>query len=157
MAGRVDQVQFVLVAVARDVAHADGARLDGDALLAFEVHRVEELRHHLALLDGVRHFQQAIGQRGLAVIDVRDDAEVADVPLVCHRFRSCVACSLEKAAGHRRTLLRPRCAVSVPGVPDMEKYTRFARPPTPSSPWKAGLLQSQEMVSKLNACSGKAA
>jgi hypothetical protein len=29
---------------------------------------------------------------------VRDDAEVADVRLICHGIRSCVACSLEKAA-----------------------------------------------------------
>ena len=36
--GRVDQVELVLVAVGGGVAHAHGLRLDGDALLALEVH-----------------------------------------------------------------------------------------------------------------------
>ena len=49
MAGRVDQVEFVGLAVARLVLHADGPGLDGDPLLALEVHRVEDLAHHLAL------------------------------------------------------------------------------------------------------------
>ena len=38
VAGRVDQVQLVLLAVCGGVAHAHGLRLDGDALLALEVH-----------------------------------------------------------------------------------------------------------------------
>jgi hypothetical protein len=43
-----------------------------------ELHRVEDLRRHLALVDGVGRLEQAIGQRRLPVVDVRDDAEVAD-------------------------------------------------------------------------------
>jgi hypothetical protein len=53
--------------------------LDRDALLALEVHRVEELLLHLALLDRLRVLEQAVGKGRLAVVDVRDDAEVADV------------------------------------------------------------------------------
>ena len=49
VAGGVDQVEFVGFAVARGVAHAHGAGLDGDALLALEIHRVEQLRLHLPL------------------------------------------------------------------------------------------------------------
>ena len=57
-------------------------RLDRDALLALEVHRVEHLLRHLALRERAGHLEQAVGQRGLAVVDVGDDAEVADVGLV---------------------------------------------------------------------------
>jgi hypothetical protein len=57
---------------------AHGAGLDGDPLLALEVHRVEHLRGHEALVDGVRHLQQPVRERRLSVVDVRDDAEVAD-------------------------------------------------------------------------------
>jgi len=33
---------------------------------------------HLALREGAGHFQQAVRQRGLAVVDVRDDAEISN-------------------------------------------------------------------------------
>ena len=53
-------------------------RLDGDAALALEIHRVEHLRLHLARLQRPGRLEKAIGQRRLAVIDVRDDGKVAD-------------------------------------------------------------------------------
>ena len=49
-----------------------------DAALALEVHRVEQLVVHLARGDGARDLQDAVGERRLAMIDVGDDAEVAD-------------------------------------------------------------------------------
>ena len=76
---RVDQVEHVPLAVARGVFHLDGVALDGDALLAFEVHVVEYLRLHLALVQGVGFFQQPVGQRAFAVVDVGDDAKIAYV------------------------------------------------------------------------------
>ena len=78
---RVDEVEAVDEAVARGVLEADGARLDGDPLLALEVHRVEHLAHHLAAVDRVRQLEQPVGERGLAVIDVGDDREVAQAVL----------------------------------------------------------------------------
>ena len=81
VAGRVDQVEPVGQAVARGVLEADGARLDRDALLALEVHRVEDLARHLAGVDRVGQLQQPVGERGLAVVDVGDDAEVAQAVL----------------------------------------------------------------------------
>ena len=78
VAGRVDQVERVGLAVGGVVVEAHGAGLDGDPLLALEVHRVEHLRLHEPLVDGVGHLQQPIGERRLPVVDVRDDAEVAD-------------------------------------------------------------------------------
>ena len=81
VAGRVDEVEAVGQAVARLVLEADGPRLDRDPLLALEVHRIEDLAHHLAALDRVRQLEQPVGERGLAVIDVRDDREVAQAVL----------------------------------------------------------------------------
>ena len=54
-------------------------RLDGDAALALEIHRVEHLRFHLARLQRAGQLEEAVGERRLAVIDVGDDGEVADV------------------------------------------------------------------------------
>jgi hypothetical protein len=53
--------------------------LDRDASLALEVERVEHLLLHLTLLQRPGRLDQAVGQRGLAVVDVRDDAEVANM------------------------------------------------------------------------------
>jgi hypothetical protein len=79
--GRVDEVQPVRLAVVGGVLEPHGAGLDRDALLALEVHRVEELAHHLPALDRVGLLQQPVGQRGLAVIDVRHDREVGQAIL----------------------------------------------------------------------------
>ena len=81
VAGRVDEVEAVDQAVVRGVLEADGPGLDRDALLALEVHRVEDLAGHLPGLDRVRHLEQPVGERGLAVIDVGDDREVAQALL----------------------------------------------------------------------------
>ncbi len=75
MAGRVDDVDQV-------VAPLDGAVLgaDGDAAFAFDLVVV-----HDAFLDvlvgaeGVRVAEDRIDQRGLAVVDVRDDRQITNL------------------------------------------------------------------------------
>ena len=79
---RIDQVEDVDLAVVGLVGQANRVRLDGDAALALEVHAVEDLRLHLARLERARHLEKAVGQRRLAVVDVGDDREVADVARV---------------------------------------------------------------------------
>ena len=81
VAGGVDQVQDV-VAVITPPGQPDGLALDRDAALTLDVHPVQVLGAHLAPFDDTGQLQHAVGQRGLAVIDVRDDAEVADHGLV---------------------------------------------------------------------------
>jgi hypothetical protein len=49
VAGRVDQVEVVDLP-SRPCTQRSGLRLDGDAALALDVHRVEHLRFHLAVL-----------------------------------------------------------------------------------------------------------
>jgi hypothetical protein len=54
--------------------------------LPLQLHVVEELRLGLAGGDGAGELQQAVGQRRLAVVDVGDDREIADVLVrVSHR------------------------------------------------------------------------
>ena len=83
MAGRVDEVEDVVLAVLRAVVEPDGLRLDGDAALALDVHRVEHLLLHLARREPAGHLDQPVGERRLAVVDMGDDREVADVFLRC--------------------------------------------------------------------------
>jgi hypothetical protein len=49
MARRVDQVERVGLAILGLVDQADGLRLDGDAALALDIHRIEHLLLHFAL------------------------------------------------------------------------------------------------------------
>ena len=50
--------------------------------LALEIHGVEDLRLHLARLQGAGELEEAIRQRRLAMVDVRDDREVPYVTLI---------------------------------------------------------------------------
>ena len=79
VAGGVDQVELVGFAVVRLVDHAHGVGFDGDAALALQVHGIEHLGLHLARGQRAGKLQQSVGERGLAVVNVRDDREVADV------------------------------------------------------------------------------
>ena len=84
VARRVDQVEHVGLAVLGGVVEPHRMRLDRDAALALEIHAVEHLRFHLARLQRPGELEKAVGQRRLAVIDVRDDREVTNVLLVDH-------------------------------------------------------------------------
>jgi len=75
---RVDEVQGIRVSVRSVVVERDGVRFDRDPALALEIHRIEQLLGHVALFDGVREFEKTIRKGRLPVVDVRDDAEVAD-------------------------------------------------------------------------------
>src|ERR1700756_475203 len=77
VAGSVDQIQPIGVAVFGYVMPPNAFRLDGDAAFALKVHGVQNLRRHFAFREATGHFDQAVGKRGFAVIDVRDDAEIS--------------------------------------------------------------------------------
>ena len=84
MARGVDEVQNIVLPIVRPVIEPDGARLDGNAALALEVHGIQDLVFHLALVDRVALLEKPIGQRRLAVVDVRDDGEISDLGKVGH-------------------------------------------------------------------------
>ena len=84
--GGVDEVKDVGLSVEGGVVELDGAGFDGDAAFAFEIHIVEQLVFHVALFHGAGQFEDTVGERGLAVVDVGDDGEIADVALSCGKF-----------------------------------------------------------------------
>jgi hypothetical protein len=84
MAGGVHEVQLVGLAVLGGVTEAHGLGLDGDAALALQLHRIEHLFAHLALGQAAAGLDQPVGQGRLAVVDMGDDREVADVRQVGH-------------------------------------------------------------------------
>ena len=82
VAGGVDQVQHVLLAVLRGIGHAHGLGLDGDAPLPLQLHAVQHLVGHVPLLHHARALQDAVRQGGFAVVDVGNDAKIADSALI---------------------------------------------------------------------------
>ena len=79
VAGRVDQVEVVDLAVLGRVFQRGGLRLDGDAALPLDVHRIEDLRIHLAVGEPAATLDDPVRQRALAVVDVGNDREISDV------------------------------------------------------------------------------
>src|SRR6185369_14909274 len=79
VAGGVDQVEDVILAVLGVVVQAYRLRLDGDTALALDIHRIEHLLLHFAQLQPAGELDQPVGQRGFAVVDVRDNGEIADI------------------------------------------------------------------------------
>ena len=84
MTRRVDEVQLVALPIFRVVVQRDALRLDGDAAFALERHRVEHLALHLTGVKPAAELDETVGQRRLAVVDMGDDREIADV---LHRFQ----------------------------------------------------------------------
>ncbi len=97
VAGSVDQVQRVVGAVPGAIGQRDRARLDRDAALLLELHVVEHLLVHLTRRNGAAPLEQAVRQRRLAVIDVRDDGEVANQGWVCHGRTGDISRLVEKS------------------------------------------------------------
>ena len=87
VSGRVDQVELVSLAILGRVHHPDRVGFDCDAAFALQVHGIEDLGLHLARGQRSGKLEQAVRQRGFAVVDVRDDGEIADLSGV-HELRA---------------------------------------------------------------------
>ena len=79
MAGGVDKVELVFLAVLGRIVHRHGARLNGDAALALQLHIIQNLRFHGALVHSLRLFQNAVCQGGFSVVDMGNDTKIADM------------------------------------------------------------------------------
>src|SRR5437763_317700 len=75
----IDEIQVVGLPVARSVLQRRGLRLDGDAALALQIHRIEHLLRHFALRQPAAALDETVCERRLAVIDMGDDRKIADV------------------------------------------------------------------------------
>ena len=108
MAGGIDQVERIGFAVLRLVVHMHGLALDGNAALTLQLHRVEHLLHHLALFKHARLFQQPVRQRGFAVVDMGNDAEIANFVHAFQSRLSSVPVQIGEAVSHAPINIRLR-------------------------------------------------
>ena len=86
---------------------------DGDAALALQVVGVHDaLGDLLVVAEDVALPEHGVDQRGLAVVDVRDDRDVADiVPAHCYEYGAAGPCADAQRA-ERYTVDRENCAKS---------------------------------------------
>ena len=84
MAWSVDEVEEVL-SIRALVGDGDRLCLDGNAALALEVHVIEDLILEVPERDRSRPKQDAVREGGLAVVDVGNDAKIANI-LLSHIF-----------------------------------------------------------------------
>merc|ERR1711965_1004631 len=86
MAGRVDEVELVGLTVTGGVVERHALRLDGDAAFALQIHGIQHLLLELAVGQPAANLNEAVRQGGFAVINVRDDGEIANVRNVGHVY-----------------------------------------------------------------------
>ena len=79
MPGRIDKIKLVLLAVHSCVIKGHTLRLNRNASLALQVHRIENLLCHFALSQTATVLNKSISQCRLPMIDVRDDRKIAYV------------------------------------------------------------------------------
>jgi len=80
----IDEIELVTLTVCRVVEQRNALSLDRDTALALERHGVEHLVLHLTGLEPSAELDEAVSQRRLTMVDVRDYREITDV---LHRFR----------------------------------------------------------------------
>src|SRR6185295_9829011 len=86
------------------VGQPDTLRLDRNAAFALDLHLVEELRALLASAHGTGQLEDPVGERALAVVDVRDDRKIANQVRVCRHpeFILCGSGGLARLSKSRR-------------------------------------------------------
>ena len=77
----VDHAERVFDAIERP-RHAHGLRFDGDAAFLLDVHAVEESVTHLTFRYDAAELQNTVRHRRLSMVDMRDDAEIANQRLI---------------------------------------------------------------------------
>ena len=73
VARRIDQIELIRLTIVGVIGNADGIGLDRNAALALDIHGVEQLRLHVAFVNGMGELEDAVADRGLAMINVRND------------------------------------------------------------------------------------
>src|SRR6516225_5082137 len=76
MPRRIQQVQPIRLTVLGRITHCDRMRLDRDAALPFEIHRIQQLILLFPLGDRAGGLEQTVRKRRLAVIDVSNNSKI---------------------------------------------------------------------------------
>ena len=79
MPRRVDQVEAIVAAVHGLIGQAHRLALDRDAAFPFDIHAVQNLVFEIAVRDDIGNLDQSIRKGRFTMIDMGDDAEIANM------------------------------------------------------------------------------
>ena len=79
MAGCINKIELIGFTVISLVIQGDAVRLDGDAAFPFQIHGIQHLLQHFSLGQAAAYLDKSVSQGGFAMIDMRDDREVANI------------------------------------------------------------------------------
>ena len=77
MARSIEQIEPVIVTVLCLIFHRHRMRFDRNTAFALQIHRIEQLVLSIAFRDRPGALQQTVGERCLAMVNMRDDAKIA--------------------------------------------------------------------------------
>ena len=83
MARRIDQVEHIVLPILCTIGKGDRLALDRDPPLVLNIHVVQDLILEVPGRNNTRILNQAVCQRRLSMVDVRDNAEI---PNIFHQF-----------------------------------------------------------------------
>ena len=76
---------MVVLTIVRVIGQRNRPRFDRDAPFPFDLHIIENLCFHIPLGDRLGLLKNPVCQRALPMVDVRNDAKIADIlSLICH-------------------------------------------------------------------------
>ena len=86
MAGSINQIQLIDLSVSCSIWHSHSLALDGDTPFLLDIHIIENLGlYRASCLHQTSPFDEPVGKSALAVVNMRNDAEVSLVACVyCH-------------------------------------------------------------------------
>jgi hypothetical protein len=77
--GRVDEIEIIGQTVFGGVRQAYGLALDGNSPLSFDIHGIQDLIFEIPVRDHIRKLNEAVGQGGLTMVDMSDNAEISNI------------------------------------------------------------------------------
>jgi hypothetical protein len=75
----IDEIECTGHSIPGLVGKADRLTFDGNPSFPFDIHIVEDLILEIPLTDHAGILDQPVRQRGLAVVDMGDDAEITNI------------------------------------------------------------------------------
>lgn len=79
MAGGVNEVEKINLAITGPILQCGRLGLDGDTPLTLQIHRVEHLLLHLAIGESSTDLDDPVGQGALSMVDMGNDGKVSNI------------------------------------------------------------------------------
>ena len=76
MAGCINQVENISLAILRLIVQPDSLCLDGNATLAFNIHIVEHLLGHVTQGNGIRILNQAVSESRFPMVNMGNNRKI---------------------------------------------------------------------------------